>query len=149
MHYATVFAQNDFVEMRFEINHPKLLYNHFEIRVFCKERQYFAKISSLSSHLKTKIIDTIYIISKEEFDNLVEKAFSISSNDLLQSINNQPGLFNDGIGCKLSINVFQQKMEYSIVSPMTNTAKRNLITYLYVFKEALLLSKLNPNKILK
>lgn len=152
--YYYSLAQYNFIEMKFQVG-SLIPFKHFELNVFCKEEKYFITVQSVSINKHTEMKDTlntIHSISKNEFDMLTQMALSISSKDLLNGMNFSELYIthDDGIVSTLNINSsIGEEISYSIVNPMTNTQKRNLTTYLHVFREALLLAKLNPNKILQ
>jgi hypothetical protein len=148
--YHISFAQYEYLHLRFEISQPRIRYNHFEMNIFCKENKYFLTVKSLSNEKGTKIIDTTYCIRKDEFDEIIQAALAISSKDVINAMQpSDPYIFHDATACLLTIQVLSQEaVRYAVANPMANTDKRSLTTYLYVFRNALLLAKLSPNKIL-
>lgn len=153
---CTASAQYDYLEIKLEIARFTKAYNHFELSLYSRssldstDRVYYLAVKSLSDSPENGIADTVYSIDKSSFDRIAQLSSNISSEALLRGMDlANPPVFNDGIGCALSLNVFQQSVKYEVLNPMAETKERNLTTYLDVCQELLRLAKLSPNKILK
>ncbi len=143
-------AQTNYITLEASISRPSIRYNHVSIKLTEIDGKCQAVIRSDSKLENTGIVDTVYEVEKAAFDKLSSLALSLSSVDLLKGMNPEhPYLYNDGIGCTLTISIFQEHIRFAVVNPMSRTRDRNLEKFVQVLKEMLLMAQLNPQKVLR
>lgn len=89
-------------------------------------------------------IDTVYTITKKEFDTLKELVYSISVDDIKKAM---IGTGTDGTMCKLGFGDWQNKIIYQVWTPNYNTKERGLDQYMKACEMILKMAKFKPRKI--
>lgn len=146
-------AQYDFLQLSLEVGGPTKENSYVKLTLYRKMfnediAQYLIDVKAVKKIKESHLIDTTYIITKEQFNKISELAMSISSTDILKGMNpHDPTVYQDAGGCKLTLQIFQESICYNVLAPRNETKDRNLSTFLQTCEELIKTAQLKPDKV--
>jgi hypothetical protein len=147
----TTFGQLNNIEITFEItNSLKMPYSYEEIKLFQidNENKISVKTRSFSKDFKLgkSRIDTIYPITKNQYDSIVLMIKQLPTHKITEEILNL-GTGVEGTTCKLEYGNWQNRISIKVWSPDYETEKRNLVEFLAICRKILVYAKFEPDRI--
>src|ERR1700741_5654056 len=129
----TSFAQDEIYDISFHYSHSLRIPNHYidiEITRRGDELKLHVQTKALSSSKEwsKENIDTTFIITKSQFENLTASVRKISCTNIVKEIETfSPG--EDGNTCEIKFGSFQNSIIYNIWAPDYKTTERGLTDF--------------------
>jgi hypothetical protein len=94
--------------------------------------------------------DTLFEISKTDFNRIVEMCMGLSSFNILSGMNTQETtIINDASSISLTIMANYESVCYDVLLPIENVSERHLQQFVIVCEEILNLTNISANKFLE
>lgn len=152
------FCQYDGVEICLT-KHSFVIDENKRITLFCDKscNSYFAGIKDYpyidENDLNTLLLtnaDTLFEITKTDFNRIVEMCMGLSSFNVLSGMNTQETtIINDASSISLTIWANYESVRYDVLLPIENVSERHLQQFVLVCEEILKLTNISTNKFLE
>lgn len=156
--HAKAFCQYDGVEICLTKHSPVISENQ-RISLFYEEscNTYFAGIKDYPyidkndiNTLDSKNADTLFKMSKADFNRIVEKCMGLSSFNVLSGMNTQETVvINEGSSISLTISANYESVRYDILLPIENVSERHLQQFVVLCEEILKMTNLSAKRFLE
>ncbi|MBR5631653.1 MAG: hypothetical protein IKW82_08425 [Bacteroidales bacterium] len=155
--HLKVFSQYDGVEICLTKHSPVISENQ-RITLFYEESfdSYFAGIKNYPyinekdiSSFDSKNADTLFKMSKTDFNRIVEMCIGLSSLNVLSGMNMQgTAIIYEGSSISLMISANYESVRYDILLPIENVSERHLQQFVVLCEEILKITNLSAKRFL-
>lgn len=156
--HLKVFCQYDGVEICLT-KHSLVISENQRITLFYEEscNSYFAGIKNYPyinekdiNSFDSKNADTLFKMSKTDFNRIVEMCMGLSSFNVLSGMNTQgTAIIHEGSSISLTISANYESVRYDILLPIENASERHLQQFVVLCEEILRITNLSTKEFLE